>query len=68
MIQQERVTTRTAAALLGTSVYIVRRLCNAGVFKTASKPGTGRNAHISILRSEVLARKLEQNMTVPKYE
>jgi hypothetical protein len=46
-----------AARMLNLGNKRVRQMCCAGVFPTAHKPGSGRNAHWKLLRSEVSAHK-----------
>lgn len=66
MSASEVVTTRIGAKILGVPVRTFQRLCEQGEFKTAYKPGTGPNAHIRVQRAEVLARKLNTSMALPK--
>lgn len=39
----------------------VTRMCENGVFKTAYKPGHGRNAKWVVLASEVIAHKINNH-------
>jgi len=50
-----------AARLLGLSCRYVAYLCERGYFKTAHKPGFGRNAHWKINRFEIIKRKYNPN-------
>lgn len=47
-----------AARILGISTSRIRQVLPLGVFKSACKPGFGRNANWKILRSEITDFKL----------
>ena len=44
------------------SLESVERMCRKGIFKTATKLGTGRNAHWFVHSTEVLSWKLNRNV------
>lgn len=51
------IRTSVAAKLLGVTPRMVRYMCEQGAFKTAHKPGFGRNANWFMVRHEVILRK-----------
>lgn len=56
------IDTRTTAKLLGgISIVRVSQMFSEGVFKTAYKPGHGKNAHWRVSRAEVLAHKINNH-------
>jgi hypothetical protein len=52
------VSVSVAARILGISTSRIRQVLPCGVFKSAFKPGFGRNANWKILRSEISEYKL----------
>jgi len=55
------IRTGVAARLLGISPRMVRYMCEAGLFRSAHKPGFGRNANWMMIRHEVILRKYNPN-------
>jgi hypothetical protein len=49
------ITPETARKILPLSKRRIEQMCKEGVFPSAHQPGSGRNAHWKILRSDVLA-------------
>lgn len=63
----EWITPRIAALkILHTSERHVRRMCEAGVFPNAHKPGISKLGHWRILRIDVMQHKLKSYPN-PKY-
>jgi len=52
-----------AAKLLGVSRWTVTRMCQNGLFKTAHKPGMGKQSWWKLSRLEVLERKNIKSVT-----
>ena len=52
---------RDGSLLAGLSIRRVQQMCAAGVFKTATKLGSGRNSHWFISASEIIRFRINNN-------
>jgi hypothetical protein len=55
------ISVHNASRHLNRSPSMVRRMCEAGVFASAHKPGMGQRGWWLILKSEVLKHKLKRH-------